>query len=172
MTRDVSSPTQTAAGAKHSRPGFFLQIDWSGFSSRLCSFDAKPWNDFEWVGSAFQVSSFEKDGKPEKITILDPDGSFRTLALADKIRDRTVQLWMGYMDALADDDPVLIFKGAADGFDWANGRMSFGLDWHRSAKQFTPRDSITPAIGVNWTAIPGTTVTWGDRVFKLEARSR
>jgi len=171
-SRPVTAPTLAAAGARVSRPAWFLQIDWSNFSTRLCTGGEQTWNDFVWAGGGFEISGFTQDGKPNGITLIDPSHDYRTLVLTDGIRDRFIQLWKGYVDELADDDPALIFQGYADGFDIAKGRVSFALDWQASSRAFSPREMIGPAIGVNWCAVPGTSFTWGGSTYKLEARPR
>lgn len=172
MSRDVSAPTIAAAGAGVSRPAWFLEINWPDFSTRLCSYGEQTWNDLLWAGGGFEVAGFDRDGKPTQVSLVDPGHDYRTLVLGVGLRDRLVRLWKGYIDALADDDPVLIFEGYADGFDIANNRLGFGLDWNASARQFSPRAIIGPSIGVNFTGIPNTTFTWNDTVFKMIARPR
>lgn len=171
-SRPVSSPTLAAAGAGASRPSWFLQIDWPDFSTRLCTQGEQTWNGYTWAGGGFEISGFTQDGKPSGIVLIDPVAAYRTLVLTYGIRDKFIQLWKGYLGALANNDPVLIFPGYADGYDIGSGRVSFGLDWQSSGRQFSPREWIGPPIGVNFTATPGTTVKWGDTVIKIEARQR
>lgn len=169
-SRSVTSATLAQAGAGVSAPAWFLQIDWAASTTRLCSYGAQTWNGQAWAGGGFTVREFGQDSKPAGVMLVDPSVAYRTLALSDGIRDRLVQLWKGYIGTLADPDPVLLFRGYADGCEIGAGSVSFNLDWQSSARQFSPRQRIGPGIGVNFTATPNTTLRWAGAIVKIEAR--
>lgn len=168
MGRTVTDATLGKATAGVSQPAFLLQIDWIGLTTRMCSHSTVAWNGQTWVGSGLIVS-FDQTGKPTGVTIADPDAAYRTLALGSGLSDRRVQLWKGYIGALATSDPVGLFDGFADGFDAASGRVTFALDYAMTGRQFTPRERIGPGIGVNWGAAPNTKVYWANQIITLTA---
>jgi hypothetical protein len=169
-SRTVTAQTLAQAGAGVSAPMYFLKINWLTATTRICSYGPQNWNGEVWDGGGFTVRQFGQDSKPQGISLVDNTGAYRTLVLSDGIRDRLVQLWKGYLGALAASDPILLFKGYADGCEVNNGVVSFNLDWQNSTRQFSPRQRIGPSIGVNFCATPNTTLRWGGAVIKIEAR--
>lgn len=169
MPRTVTPSTATQAGANVSQPCYLLQIDWLGITTRMCSHSTITWNGQTWISAGFIVA-FDQNARPTSITLADPDAAYRTLVLAGGISDRRVQLWKAYIGALATSDPVGLFDGFGDGADMFGGRVTFALDYSQTARQFTPRERIGPAIGVNFIGAPDTKINWANQVLVLATR--
>lgn len=170
MTRSVTAALLTAAGAGATQPVYFVEIAWPTFSTRLCSYSTQTWNGNVWSGGGFELGDFDDSGRPARLTLADPDVSYRTLVLTDGIRDRQITVWKSDVSAIDVADPVLLFRGYADKADMASGRVIVGLDRNTSSRQFAPRERIGPAIGVNFVAPPGYVLRWGAQQIVFEAR--
>lgn len=171
MTRSVTAETLAQAGAGSARPLYFVEIEWPTFSSRLCSYGTLSWGGGTWSGAGIEVGDFDETSAPSRITIADPDNVFRTLILADGIRDRPIRIWKAYADALDSADPIEIFAGVGDGGTVRHGRVVIDLGRTVSRWDQTPRERISPAFGVNFTAPPGTKVHWGGTTLVLNSRN-
>ena len=170
MTRSVSSALLTAVGAGATQPVYFVEIQWPTFSSYLCSHSTQTWNGTLWVGGGYDLVSFDESGRPQQLLLADPDFAYRTLVLANGIRDRRINVWMSDVAALDVGDPVKLFGGFADRAEMGGGRMNISLERNTSSRQFTPRERIGPGIGVNFIAPPGLKVFWSSTWITLEAR--
>jgi hypothetical protein len=170
MTRPVTAELLTVAAAGVTQPAYLVEIQWPTFSTRLCTFGTVEWNGSTWQGGGVEIGSMDSAGTPSQLTLADPDFAYRTLVLADGIRDRRVNIWLADMGALEAGDPVPLFAGFADRADIGSGRVTVTLDRLTSRRQFTPRERIGPAIGVNFVAPPGLVVTWGRTKITLESR--
>lgn len=170
MPRSISSPTATALAAGVSRPAYLVEIVWSTFSTRLCTYGTVTWAGSSWVGGGVNVGGFNEDGIPSELTLADPDAAYRTLIATDGARDRRVNVWKADMSALAAGDPIPIFAGYADGAVAERGRVIMGLDLRSADREFCPRERIGPAIGINYVAPPGTRIQWGNSILVLNAR--
>jgi hypothetical protein len=170
MTRPVSAGLLAAAGAGVTTPAYLVEIVWPTLSTHLCTYGTVDWNGSTWIGGGLEVGSFNDTGLPQRLVLADPDYSYRTLVLADGIRDRRINIWLADLSALGADDPVPVFAGYADQVDIAAGRVTVTLDRATSSRQFTPRERIGPAIGVNFMAPPGFVLSWGTTKITFEAR--
>lgn len=171
-SRPLSTGMLATASSGSNSPLFFIEIDWTpSFASYLCSYGALTWNGQAWVGANVAISDFGPDGKPARIILGDTDAAFRTLLLGNGLRDKRIRIWKAYREALSSADPILLFDGYADGSDWADGKLSFNLDWTSSDVTTTPRERIGPGIGVNFVAAPNTKISWAGQILVLEGRN-
>ena len=168
MTRTVSSPTQAAAGAGVSQPLYLVEIDWST-AVYLCTHSTQTWGGQTWLSADVRMS-FDSKGMPTSIDLSDPTDAYRTLLLTEGVTNKRVAVWKAYIGALAISDPVSIFDGYGDGGTARNGRMSFNVGRAQTGRQFSPRQRIGPAIGVNFVAVPKTKVVWSGQTIVLEPR--
>lgn len=170
MTRTISSATLALAAAAVSQPCYFLRIDWASVTTYRCSHSTRTWAGEAWTAGDMSIR-FDSNGRPTEITLVDYDASYRTLILAGGATDRRVRLWQGYVEALADADPALLFDGYADGATVANGRVTISVDYPQTGRAFAPRERIGPRVGVNHLAAVGETVRWGDTTLTLQPRT-
>lgn len=165
--RTVSTPTTAALAGPSTRPIVFIEISWGAASSKLCSFGTRDWNGSTWQGAGIAITGYDDYGAPTGFSIVDEGFEFRTLMLANGVRDRDVSVWQGDESALDDDDPAQIFAGVADSGSVANGKFTVALARAASDRNYTPRERIGPAIGVNFTGTPGEVVKWGKNRITL-----
>lgn len=170
MTRSVSAPMLAAAGAGGSRPVYFIEIVWATFSSKLSTYGNLSWNGATWSGESVELGEFDELGVPGSIALIDPSHAYRTLTLTDGARDRPVNIWLADAGALAAGDPVALFSGYADGCEISPQRITIHLDRSQASRQFSPRERIGPAIGVNFTAPPGVVIAWRNNIITLRSR--
>lgn len=170
MPRRITSATLDQASAGVSQPLYFLQIDWSDASvSRLCTHSARAWNGQSWTAAPIAIT-FDRLNRPTAITLTDFDATYRATILASGLSDCRVRLWQGYVDALAAADPMQICDGYADGCEVGGGKVTFGVEYVVTPRQFSPRERIGPRIGVNFLGTIGETVRWGGTVITLDPR--
>ncbi len=167
--RTLTDATRAASERDSTSPLYIVQIDWGdGGVTRVSTFGTFAWNGSTWFGAGLKVDGFDDQGIPSRYTIADPDGAFRTLFLANGIRDRASSCWAAFRDALAGSDPMPVFVGYCDGGAYQNGTLSITLARSKSVRGTTPRQRIGPGIGVNYTGTPGEVVKWGTDRFTLE----
>lgn len=168
--RALSTATAAEVAAGVNRPAYFVEIQFATQAVRLCTYGTLDWNGVTWTGGGIDLGDFDTDGRPQRIVLIDPTAAYRTLVLTDGIRDRKVQVWKGYVGALAPGDPVALFVGYGDQTQIANGKVTLTVDWNASARQFSPREVIGPGIGCNFLAPPGYTLTWGNQTLVMQGR--
>lgn len=170
--RTVSTPTLTAIGGSVTQPGYFLELQFSSLTVRLCSFGATTWNSLTWNGANFSVGGMDGTGRKATVSLWDADAALRTLALTDDgIRNRIVTIWKAQAAALAADDPNMVFYGVGDAVKWARGRLEIQCARLNSRVLQAPRKRISPATGFNFLAPPGTVIQWGDVVLTLRSQN-
>lgn len=168
--RTVTAPTLAAISGSVTRPGWFAELQFSSLTVRSCSFGTTIWNSLTWTGANFTVSGMAGDGRRATLSFWDSDAALRTLALTDDgIRNRRVTIWKAQADALADDDPNVVFYGVGDAVKWAKGRLEIQCARLNSRVLMAPRKRISPATGFNFLAPPGTVIQWGDVVLTLRS---
>ena len=167
---DVSTATQTAAANNATRPSYLVEIVWDTFSTKLCTYGSVDWNGSTWLGAGLAVDFDDTTGRATQLTFTDSDASFRTLVLLQGVRDRRINVWKAYIDALADIDPVPLAVAYGDACDIAGGKVVVNLGGKAGGREFTPRQRIGPGIGVNFTAPPNAKVTWGSQTIVMVPR--
>ena len=170
MRTDVSAATLAAVADNATSPAYFVEIIWDTFSSKFCTYGTVNWAGSSWLGSGLEVGGFDDYGRPTTITITDSDNAIRTLVLTKGVRDRRINLWKGYIGALADVDPVALPVSYGDSCDIGGNKVQITLGGKAGGREFTPRELIGPRIGVNFTAAPGTKVAWGQQTLVLNPR--
>lgn len=173
MSRSVSAPMAAALAKKHRGVAHFIEIEWGTFSSKFCTYGTLAWNGSTWNGEGVELGAFDADGRPLLLLIADPAAAWRTVFLVHGVRDRRINCWEVDISALGVDDPVLLPVSYGDAFSWdgESGRLSLHLGAGTSRAQFTPRERLGPAVGINHIAPANLTMQWGDRIVTFKTRA-
>lgn len=169
MTHTVSSALAAALARQNTRPVLFLELGFSSYTTRFCSFQTINWNGSDWLGKNFTIAGLGGDSPPV-ITIFDNDAGVRTLLLADGIADRPVKIYYGDADTLIGSpsgDPMLAFSGVGGAAAWASGKATIKTLFANAISTLCPRTRMTAETGYNFLAPKGYEFTWGDKVIRL-----
>lgn len=165
--KTLTLATQGATEQPITTPGFLVEIAWPTIV-RLSSRAAVSWGGQAWLsGRLGKVQA--KDGGT--LELMNGDNAYSALVLNDGAADIGVRVWTFYTDTPAEDDPVLVFQGVADGADLAQDRVRLTLAAENARTLFSPRRFINRAAGFNHLRPAGTKITWGGQTITLE-RSR
>jgi hypothetical protein len=167
--RTLSSAAQTEVVKPDNALGFLVEIAFDTFTGRYCTYGDVTWNSLLFRGVPMQVGGLATDGAAVKLRFFDADASMRTLCLTKPgVRNRPIKVWKFYVNALGASDPIQVFNGVGDEFQWAQGRVD--ITGARAAARFlqAPRKRLGPATGCNFLAAPGTLIPWGNSVLLLE----
>jgi len=172
MSRSLSTPTTNAAASTVTRPGYLVEIAFDSFV-RLCSRATLYILGNEWVGWDVQVSGLASDvGKPAvsgSLTLGDADQSISALALAQGLAGRAVRVWRFFADAVADDDPVLVFDGVAGAVSGGMSReISVQLVAREATVLYSPRRRMTEEVGFHALPAAGQVFSFNGEKYLLE----
>lgn len=170
MARPLTPAAQAAAGRTVTRPLYLIEIGWSPVC-RLSTADTLTWAGYTWSAevacSVSGISASQAGAQAGQVQISNVDLLFGTLALADPA-NAPVRIWHAHADALALDDPQLVFEGVVDSAEVSEKSVILALGPSRSFASFAPRLTVGLDAGFSVLLPAGTRVPVGNQVFVLE----
>ncbi|MDD3676526.1 hypothetical protein [Thauera propionica] len=169
--RTLSAATQLATARRITRPLYLIELGFSP-AARFSTAGNVAWSGTPWSGGySVQVTGMSADGSGTqggRIRIGNPDGLMGALVLGQGVAGRSVRIWSGDAEALADEDPVLIFDGEMSAAEVGDDFVTLELSAYGAGTLFAPRRFIGPATGFNQLVPAGAQIRVGNVVYTLE----
>lgn len=175
--RTLTAAADAAASAEITRPGYFVEIEFSTavrLYTRSNAGAAITWNGHTWTPAHCEVTGLANDGTPNQsgqLRITDSGDEYVALVLAEGTENRAIRVWSFFGTAPANADPVLEFDGVIDGHDYDSSSYELTLGMRQGEVRYAPATLINSASGFSVLPPNGKQIPWGGQVYALSRGS-